>query len=124
MKEAWGNSEGCHWWIQGGVPEARASWGSKFFYFHAVFGKNNKLARPVWEFVPPQENPGSATGCGSRSKGFSALADPMGARDTPPSRSNILNFHAVFDKNLANNRFFEFCIGLCSDCSVPPTSYE
>ena len=32
-----------HWRIQGGAPGTRAPpWGSKFFHFHAVFGKNNK----------------------------------------------------------------------------------
>ena len=32
-----------HWRIQGGAPGTRAPpWGSKFFHFHAVFGKNLK----------------------------------------------------------------------------------
>ena len=35
------------------------TWGSKFFHFHAVFGK--KFAHPLWKLAPPQENPGSAT---------------------------------------------------------------
>ena len=38
-----------------------ASRGSKFFHFHAVFGKNLKKIIPLWELAPPQENPGSAT---------------------------------------------------------------
>ena len=37
-------------------------WGFKFFHFYAVFGQKNRLAHPLWELVPPQENPGSATG--------------------------------------------------------------
>ena len=41
------------------------SWGSKFFQFHAVFGKiwpNRVLAPPPGELAPPPRgNPGSAT---------------------------------------------------------------
>ena len=36
--------------------------GSKFFHFHAVFGKKNRLVHRLRELAPPQENPGSATG--------------------------------------------------------------
>ena len=55
-----------HWWIQGsGARGARSPLGTKFFHFHAVFGKkklpNNRLAHPLWELAPLQENPGSAT---------------------------------------------------------------
>ena len=35
--------------------------GSKFFHLHAVFWQNDRLAHPLWELVPPQENPGSTT---------------------------------------------------------------
>ena len=28
---------------------------SKFFHFHAVFGKNNRLAHPLWELALPQQ---------------------------------------------------------------------
>ena len=37
---------------------------SNSFIFIAVFGKNlqnNSLAHQIWELVPPQKNPGSAT---------------------------------------------------------------
>ena len=40
--------------------------GSKFFQFHAVFGKNwqNRMLAPPGEFAhPPRGNPGSATVC-------------------------------------------------------------
>ena len=49
--------------IQEGRQE-RVPSGSKFFHFNAVFSKNlqnNRLAHPLWELAPPQENPGSAT---------------------------------------------------------------
>ena len=37
-------------------------WGSKFFNFHAVFGKKICKIIPIWELAhPPRENPGSAT---------------------------------------------------------------
>ena len=44
-----------------GAPRKRIPWGSKFFHFHAVFGKDlQKIG--LWELAPPpQENPGSAT---------------------------------------------------------------
>ena len=37
--------------------------GSRFFHFHAVFGKKYAKLIPTWELAsaPPQENPGSAT---------------------------------------------------------------
>ena len=31
------------------------------FIFIQFSAKKNRLAHPLWEFVPPQENPGSAT---------------------------------------------------------------
>ena len=37
---------------------------SKFFNFHAVFGKrlrHNRLAHPTWELAHPVGNPGSTT---------------------------------------------------------------
>ena len=34
---------------QGRAPPPR----SKFFHFHAVFGRKNKLAHPLWELPPP-----------------------------------------------------------------------
>ena len=37
------------------------SWGSKFFHFHAVFGKNVKNNSNFGSWRPPRENPGSAT---------------------------------------------------------------
>ena len=30
--------------------------GSKFFHFHAVFGKKHRLAHPLWELGPQVEN--------------------------------------------------------------------
>ena len=48
---------------KGGTRDAPPS-GSKFFHFHAVFGKqlqNNRLAHPPWELAAPQGNPGSVT---------------------------------------------------------------
>ena len=52
------------------VPSGRSKGGtrdvlplrSKFFNFHAVFGKKIRLVHPLWELAPPQENRGSATG--------------------------------------------------------------
>ena len=52
---------------RGGAPP----WASKFFRFHAVFGKiwqNRMLAPPLGSWRPPWENPGSATG--AREKEF------------------------------------------------------
>ena len=52
-----------HWRIQGGAPGTRAPpWGSKFFHFHVVLGKNvkNNSNFGSWR-PPPGENPGSAT---------------------------------------------------------------
>ena len=38
-------------------------WASKFFRFHAVFGKIWRVQAPPGGFTPPpRENPGSATG--------------------------------------------------------------
>ena len=47
-----------------GAPGTRApAWGSKFFHFHAVFGRKICKITPIWKLAPPpQENPGSATG--------------------------------------------------------------
>ena len=49
--------------LRGGAPGTRAPPGSEFFHFHAVFGRKNRLAHPLWELAPPPpgENPGSAT---------------------------------------------------------------
>ena len=47
------------------ILDARPPWGSKFFQFHAVFGKiwQNRMLVPPGELAPPpQGNPGSATG--------------------------------------------------------------
>ena len=45
---------------EGGARDSSSR--SKFFHFHAVFGKK-RLAHPLWELAPPshQENPGSST---------------------------------------------------------------
>ena len=50
-----------HWRIQGGAPGTRPP-GTKFFHFHAVFGKNlkNNSNFESWR-TPSWENPGSAT---------------------------------------------------------------
>ena len=48
---------------RGGVRDARPPWASKFFRFHAVFGKIWRVHAPPGGFTPPpRENPGSATG--------------------------------------------------------------
>ena len=45
---------GDHWRIQGGAPGTRAPpWGSKFFHFHAVFGKNVKNNSNFGSWRPP-----------------------------------------------------------------------
>ena len=55
------------WAVAGlrGAPRSRPPWGSKFFQFHAVFGKiwqNRMLAPPSGELAPlSRGNPGSAT---------------------------------------------------------------
>ena len=36
-----------------GAPGTRPPWGSKFFHFHAGFGRKNRLAPPLWELAPP-----------------------------------------------------------------------
>ena len=47
---------------RGGVRDARPPWASKFFRFHAVFGKIWRVHAPTGGFTPPpRENPGSAT---------------------------------------------------------------
>ena len=46
------------------ILDARPPRGSKFFQFHAVFGKiwQNRMLAPPWELAPPPRgNPGSAT---------------------------------------------------------------
>ena len=49
------------------MRDARPPWASKFFRFHAVFGKIWLVHAPPGGFTPPpRENPGSATGSGSR----------------------------------------------------------
>ena len=51
---------------RGGVRDARPPWASKFFRFHAVFGKIWRVHAPPGGFTPPpRENPGSATGEGT-----------------------------------------------------------
>ena len=47
---------------KGGRQGRAPPWGSKFFHFHAVFGKKlkNKSTFGSWR-PPPGENPGSAT---------------------------------------------------------------
>ena len=56
----------CKWYSladpRGGARDARPPWGSKFFHFHAVFGKNVKNNSNFGSWRPPGENPGSATG--------------------------------------------------------------
>ena len=50
----------------GGGREGRTPppWASKFFRFHAVFGKIWRVHAPPGGFTPPpRENPGSATVC-------------------------------------------------------------
>ena len=53
--------------LRGGAGDAPPPRGSKFFRFHAVFGKfwqNRMLVPPPGELAPPPRgNPGSATGC-------------------------------------------------------------
>ena len=45
------------------MRDARPPWASKFFRFHAVFGKIWRVHAPPGGFTPPpRENPGSATG--------------------------------------------------------------
>ena len=44
------------------MRDARPPWASKFFRFHAVFGKIWRVHAPPGGFTPPpRENPGSAT---------------------------------------------------------------
>ena len=44
------------------MRDARPPWASKFFRFHAVFGKIWRVHTPPGGFTPPpRENPGSAT---------------------------------------------------------------
>ena len=50
-----------HWRIQGGRQGRAPPWGSKFFHFHAVFGKKLKNNSTFGSWRPPRENPGSAT---------------------------------------------------------------
>ena len=45
-----------------GGRQGRAPPGSKFFHFHAVFGKKLKNNSTFGSWRPPGENPGSATG--------------------------------------------------------------
>ena len=62
-------------WGGGGRLEGRAPLGSKFFQFHADFGKiwQNRMLAPPGELAPPPRgNPGSATGNTHRGK-FAAL---------------------------------------------------
>ena len=42
-----------HWRIQGGAPGTQAPPGSKFFHFHAVFGKNVKNNSNFGSWRPP-----------------------------------------------------------------------
>ena len=52
-----------------GAQGTHAPWGSKFFQFHAVFGKNwqNRILAPPGELArPPRGNPGSTPGNGTK----------------------------------------------------------
>ena len=57
--------------LRGGSREPRPPWGSKFFQFHAVFGKiwQNRMLAPPGELAPPPRgNPGSATAGNKRTR--------------------------------------------------------
>ena len=61
----------------GGVRDARPPWASKFFRFHAVFGKIWRVHAPPGGFTPPpRENPGSATEVGPHPAPVAGLAPP------------------------------------------------
>ena len=47
------NSMRRHWRIQGGLQGRAPPWGSKFFHFHAVFGKNVKNNSNFGSWRPP-----------------------------------------------------------------------
>ena len=75
----------CNFWIRliggskGGARDARPPWGSKFFHFHAVFGKNVKNNSNFGSWRPsPGENPGSATASknSNTTKQWSSLDSP------------------------------------------------
>ena len=56
------------------MRDARPPWASKFFRFHAVFGKIWRVHAPPGGFTPPpRENPGSATA----NHGKAILAAPL-----------------------------------------------
>ena len=77
-----GGSKGC----EGCMPPPQ----SKFFQFHAVFGKfwQNRMLVP-----PPQGNPGSATALGSATTGF-----PTRGALIPEGCANLL-FGTLFAKS-------------------------
>ena len=82
------------WGAQGRTPSA-----SKFFRFHAVFGKKlqtNRLAYPLWQLVPPsqKEHPGSATGLNLDLRQHYTVADPGfprgGGANSPGGRQHMI----------------------------------
>ena len=95
--------------------------GSKFFQFHAVFGKtwqNHMLATPcpIGLAHPFRGNPGSATDLYSVGKAYlkrTSLADLRGAQGTPPRGPKSFQFHAVFGEIWQNRMLATPCpIGL------------
>ena len=54
-------SNPCIGGSKGGARDACPPWGSKFFHFHAVFGKKLKNNSIFGSWRPPGENPESAT---------------------------------------------------------------
>ena len=87
------------------------TWGSKFFQFHAVFGKiwqNRMLAPPLGELAPPPRgNSGSAT----------AMGREAGTRDAITSWIRLIlrnvQYQFVFSSPL-NNGFVYTKIGKCN----------
>ena len=45
-----------------GAPGTRPPLGVQILSFSCSFWQKNRLAHPLWELAPPQENPGSTTG--------------------------------------------------------------
>ena len=80
-----GSKGGC----QGHVPP----WGSKFFHFHAVFGKKLKNNSTFGSWRPPGENPGSATLLFGSCAGTRQIRDQSRALEDRNDSNNSLEVH-------------------------------
>ena len=115
----------CSGGSKGGARDARPPLGSKFFHFHAVFGRKNRLAHPFWELAPP---PGKIRHCSvfnlnnekkisfswrsSTQKFWQIIGHPTPHQPSPPpttSREKWKILDPPLTQNLLNEMFNSKC---------------